>query len=187
MKFISRIHFILIILLAVAACTNSSSKKENTPTSSPKSQLSMLSAEIAKNPTSAALLYNRSKLYHSLRQDSLALNDLFKAIRIDSLQSDYFSSVADIPALNPSKIKSRYDDFTDLCVMYCLYYYMLPKVADFSREDNAERAKIGFYQAKFEALFQEMITAGDWYDFDGSGTISSSEKQPGKYSLKRVR
>jgi tetratricopeptide (TPR) repeat protein len=96
MKFICRIHFILIILLAVAACTNSSSKKENTPTSSPKSQLSILSAEIAKKPTSAALLYNRSKLYHSLKQDSLALNDLFKAIQLDSLQSDYFSSVADI-------------------------------------------------------------------------------------------
>jgi hypothetical protein len=33
----------------------------------------------------------------------------------------------------------------------------------------------------------EIITAGDWYDFDGSGSISASEKTVGKYSLKRVR
>lgn len=96
-------------------------------------------------------------------------------------------TIADIPALNPSKIKARQDDFTDLCVMYTLYYYLLPKVADFSNQDSAERAKIGFYQAKFEALLQEIIIAGDWYDFDGDATVESSEKRPGKYSLKRVR
>lgn len=113
--------------------------------------------------------------------------DWWKTMYMEQTPGFSPSTVADIPAINPSKIKSRYDDFTDLCVMYGLYYYILPKVADFSNQDNAERAKIGFYQAKFEALLQEIVTAGDWYDFDGSGTISSSEKQPGKYSLKRVR
>lgn len=113
--------------------------------------------------------------------------DWWKSMYIDQTPGFSYSSVADIPALNPSRVKARQDDFTDLCVMYSLYYYILPKVADFSNEDNAERAKIGFYQSKFESLLQEIITAGDWYDFDNSGTISSSEKQPGKYSLKRVR
>ena len=113
--------------------------------------------------------------------------DWWKTMYIDQTPGFSYSSVADIPAINPSRIRARQDDFTDLCVMYSLYYYILPKVADFSNQDNAERAKIGFYQAKFEALLQELVTAGDWYDFDNSGTIASSEKQPGKYSLKRVR
>lgn len=113
--------------------------------------------------------------------------DWWKTMYIDQTPGFSFTSVADIPALNPSKILARQNDFTDLCVMYSLYYYILPKVADFSNQDNAERAKIGFYQAKFEALLQELVTAGDWYDFDDSGAIASSEKQPGKFSLKRVR
>jgi hypothetical protein len=113
--------------------------------------------------------------------------DWWKSMYVEQTPNFSYSTVADIPALNPTKVKARQSDFTDLCVMYGLYYYILPKVADFSKEDNAERAKIGFYQSKFEALLTEVVTAGDWYDFDGSGTIASSEKQPGKYTLKRVR
>ena len=94
---------------------------------------------------------------------------------------------ADIPAVDPDLILDRQSDFTDLCVYYSFYYYLLPKIADFSQEDNAERAKIGYYQQKFDLLFGELITAGDWYDFDASGTISSDEKSPGQVNLKRIR
>lgn len=97
------------------------------------------------------------------------------------------NTVADIPALDPNRIADRQADFTDLCVYYALYNYVLPKIADFSTEDNAERAKIGFYQGKFDRLFGELIDAGDWYNFDGSGAITSAEKQPGFYNLRRVR
>lgn len=98
-----------------------------------------------------------------------------------------YQTVADIPALNPNKIKSRLNDFTDLCVYTALGEYILPSIADFGNEDNAERQKMGYYVQKAESLFGELIIAGDWYDFDGSGTIASSEKQPGIYNLKRVR
>lgn len=98
-----------------------------------------------------------------------------------------FTTVADIPAPVANKVLARKNDFTDLACYMALYEYLLPKVADFSTEDNAERAKIGFYQAKFDKLFGELITAGDWYDFNGSGAISSAEKSPGYYNLKRVR
>lgn len=97
------------------------------------------------------------------------------------------NTVADIPAPVANKVRARENDFTDLCCYLALYEYLLPKVADFSTEDNAERAKIGFYQAKFDRLFGELITAGDWYDFNGTGAVSSDEKQPGYYNLKRVR
>ena len=97
------------------------------------------------------------------------------------------NTVADIPALDIDRIQDRENDFTDLCVYYSLYNYLLPKIADFSTEENAERAKIGFYQQKFDRLFGELIDAGDWYNFDGSGAITSAEKQPGLFNLKRVR
>ena len=96
-------------------------------------------------------------------------------------------TVADIPALNPSKIKDRYNDFTELCVCMALADYVLPNVADFSNEDSAERRKMGYYKQRSENLFEELVTAGDWYDFDGRGASTQAERQPGIYNLKRVR
>jgi hypothetical protein len=98
-----------------------------------------------------------------------------------------YKTTADIPALNINRIIGRGNDFNDLCVYFALADYILPNVADFSNEDSAERKKMSYYTQKAEALFGELVSAGDWYDFDGTGTISSSEKQPGVWNLKRVR
>jgi len=65
--------------------------------------------------------------------------------------------------------------------------YILPLIADFGEERNAEVEKMGYYTNKAESLLIELLTAGDWYDFSGNGTISSAEKQPGHINLKRVR
>ena len=97
------------------------------------------------------------------------------------------STVADIPAVDPDKILDRQADFTDLCVFTALGEFILPSIADFGNEDNAERQKMSYYVNKSEQLFSELITAGDWYDFDDDGSIASSEKDPGQYNLKRVR
>ena len=97
------------------------------------------------------------------------------------------NTVADIPPLDPTKIQARQDDFTDLCCYYGFYNYILPYIADFSNEDSAERRKMGYYQQKYDLLFGELITAGDWYDFDNSATIDSADKQPGIWNLRRVR
>lgn len=98
-----------------------------------------------------------------------------------------FRTVADIPALDANRIKSRQNDFTDLCVYTALAEFILPSIADFSKEDNAERQKMGYYTQKADSLFAELITAGDWYDFDDDDSISSTEKSPGQVNLKRVR
>lgn len=98
-----------------------------------------------------------------------------------------YNSVADVPAVNADLIKAREHDFTDLCVYTALSEYILPKVANFGQEDNEERQKMGYYSQKADSLFVELITAGDWYDFDDSGTISSGEKSPGQINLKRIR
>jgi hypothetical protein len=98
-----------------------------------------------------------------------------------------YNTVADIPAVDPDKIKARLNDFKDLAIYEGLAEYILPIVADFGNEDNAERQKMGYYKNKAESLFGELITAGDWYDFDGDNTVESSEKSPGQVNLKRVR
>ena len=46
---------------------------------------------------------------------------------------------------------------------------------------------MGYYTNKADSLFDELVTAGDWYDFDDDGTVESDEKQPGQINLKRVR
>lgn len=98
-----------------------------------------------------------------------------------------FNTVADIPALDPDKIKSRQTDFTDLCVFTALAEQILPGVADFSDADSSERQKMAYYTQRMNSLFDELVSAGDWYDFDDDGTIESSEKEIGYVNLKRVR
>lgn len=97
------------------------------------------------------------------------------------------SGILDVPTPNPTLIIRRQSDFTDLCVYFTLYEYLLPKVADFSNQDTAEVRKIGFYQTKFDKLFRELIDDGSWYDFDASGTVTSTEKLPTRTNLVRVR
>lgn len=92
-----------------------------------------------------------------------------------------------VPLPNANNILARKADFTDLCVYYTLYEYLLPKVADFSNEDNAEVKKIGFYRTKFDTLLRELIDDGSWYDFSGDGTIDSKEKMPTRTNLVRQR
>lgn len=93
----------------------------------------------------------------------------------------------DVPVPNANKFIGRQQDWTDLCVYITLYEYVLPKIADFSNEDNAEYKKIGFYREKFDKLFAQLIAAGDWYDYEGTGTISNSEKAPTAVNLVRMR
>lgn len=96
-------------------------------------------------------------------------------------------TLADIPALDANRIIARQNDFTDLCVYTALADFILPSVADFGNEDSAERQKMGYYTQKSDVLFGELITSGDWYDFNDDNTISTDEKSPGQYNLKRVR
>lgn len=97
------------------------------------------------------------------------------------------TNLADIPALDPKLILDRQNDFTDLCVYTALSEYILPSIADFGNQDSSERQKMGYYGSKAEAMFAELITAGDWYDFNNSGTVTSAEKQMGQYNPKRIR
>lgn len=113
-------------------------------------------------------------------------SDWWRDLYLQKTTNPNYVTKADVPLVDVERIIERQNDFTDLCVYYALWNYVLPKIADFSREDNAERAKIGFYQGKYQFLFDELINAGDWYDLNNDGTITSGEKLPGNYALKRV-
>jgi len=118
---------------------------------------------------------------------AIKYSDWWRDLYLQETVSPSFTSASDVPDVNPNQILVRQADFTDLCVYYTLYYFILPKVADFSKEDNAERAKIGFYQQRYQALFEELINAGDWYDILNQGSITASEKKPGAMRLHRSR
>ncbi len=60
------------------------------------SDVEKISEAIKSNPNNASLYFKRSNMYRSSKQDSLALQDLYKAIKIDSTKSVYFSSIGDI-------------------------------------------------------------------------------------------
>jgi hypothetical protein len=97
------------------------------------------------------------------------------------------TDLADIPAPSANKIVDRQNDFTDLCVAVAMSDYILPKIADFGAADNAEKNKMGYYKQRGDSIFTELINAGDWYDFDGTGVVSTTEKAAGHFNLRRVR
>lgn len=99
----------------------------------------------------------------------------------------FTNGLLSLPTPDPSHVEARQADFTDLCVYHSMFEYILPKVADFSNEDNAEVKKIGLYKEKFGRLFDELIADGAWYDFDGTGTITAAEKMPTVTNIRRVR
>lgn len=117
----------------------------------------------------------------------LRSTDWWRQYYTDRDSSISYRTVADIPEVNANKIVDRQNDFTDLCVYTAMAEFILPLVADFGNEDSAERQKMGYYKNKADELFEEIVRAGDWYDFDDDGTVASTEKDPGKINLRRIR
>ena len=117
----------------------------------------------------------------------LRSSDWWASYYVSRSTNQTFRTRADIPALDPARIQARQNDFTDFAVAVALSEYILPKVANFGSEDNEERQKMGYYAQRAEKIYGELITAGDWYNFDGLGDITSSDREPGHYNLKRVR
>jgi len=89
--------------------------------------------------------------------------------------------ISNLPDVNPDRIDpnntlGRQQQFTDMCVYYCIKEYIAPLFAEFGNEESPEVSKITYYDAKFEDIFQELLAVADWYDADGDGTIQADEK-----------
>ena len=78
--------------------------------------------------------------------------------------------------IDPGNANGRRDTFTELCVYHSFAQYILPLIADFGNPESEEVSKISYYDAKFNDLFNELISIADWYDYDNDGTIQADEK-----------
>jgi len=94
-----------------------------------------------------------------------------------------YSSLADLPTPNPN-LFLRQADWTECCVYHTLSSYLYPKIADFANPESAEIEKMKYFDARFQDLFNELLSMGDFYDLDNDGTIESNEKLV-KYALTR--
>lgn len=59
-------------------------------------ELTDVTNKISKDPKNPMLYVARSRMYHQLKQDSLAIIDLKKAIQLDSSKSEYHSALGQI-------------------------------------------------------------------------------------------
>jgi len=153
----------------------------------------LLEANVLKVPAESGFVDVTDFVEDMLTKSTDRINTKFKASSWYQGYLNYTGQSVSNPALmpdfNPNYILSRQQDFTDLCVFYCFYYYILPLVADFSgaEEDSAEVQKIKYYENKFQGLFNELIALADWYDADGDGTIEDSEKVWTNQTVRRSR
>jgi hypothetical protein len=102
------------------------------------------------------------------------------------------SNLNALPNVNPNLIdpgnaNNRRTAFTELCVYHAFSQYILPLIADFGNEESEEVAKIKYYDARFNDLFNELISLADFYDFDNSGTVDTDEKAISYAPTRRTR
>jgi len=129
-----------------------------------------------------------------------ATNRIVEKIRVSKKWQDQTHSYNDSEfagLFDPNLIVRRKSDFTDMCSYYVLKEYLLAKVADWGNPESPEVQKIKYFEAKFNDLFDEMLTIMDWYDFDQSGAISATDirvglqtgrrRTRGRYNTARVR
>ena len=153
----------------------------------------LLEANVIKVPAESGFVDVTDFIEDMLTKSTDRINIKFKASSwyqgYLSYTGQSVSNPALMPDFNPNYVLSRKQEFTDLAVFYCMYYYLLPLVADFSDEDNgsAEVQKIKYYEDKFQGLFNELIALADWYDADGDGTIEASEKVWTNQTVRRSR
>lgn len=89
--------------------------------------------------------------------------------------------------IDPGNSQGRRQQFTDMCVYYTFKEYLFPLVAEFGNEDSPEVAKIQYYDAKFNDIFNELISIADWYDADGDGAVQADEKATSYARRRRTR
>ena len=89
--------------------------------------------------------------------------------------------------IDPGNALGRQQQFTDMCVYYCIGEYIAPLFAEFGNEESPEVAKITYYKNKFNDIFNELLSVADWYDADGDGTVESDEKLTTFASRRRSR
>ena len=68
--------------------------------------------------------------------------------------------------------------FKRCAVYHCLSFYILPKLTQHTAEPDRFRMMIDFYKGRFRDELDMVLQDGVEYDWDSSGVVSDSEKQP---------
>ena len=151
----------------------------------------LLEANVIKVPAESGFVDVTDFIEDMLTKSTDRINIKIKASSWWQGYLNYTGSSVSNPALmadfNPDNIATRKQEFTDMAVFYCLYYYLLPLIADFSSEDSAEVQKIKYYEDKMQGLYNELIALADWYDADGDGVVEDSEKVWTNQTVRRSR
>jgi len=68
--------------------------------------------------------------------------------------------------------------FTRAAVYHVLGYYIFPRLSTFSTDGDIFREKMKYYRTMYSEEITKLMQDGIKYDYDSSGTIEASEKQP---------
>jgi len=80
--------------------------------------------------------------------------------------------------LEMDNTKLQAAQFTRVAVFHVLAYYILPQLTQHGVERDRFREMIDFYKARFREELDLVLQDGVEYDFDSSGTVENTEKQP---------
>ena len=68
--------------------------------------------------------------------------------------------------------------WTRAAVYHVLGFYIYPRLSTFDPNGDVFREKMAFYRQEYKTEFEKILRLGVKYDYDSSGTITTSEKKP---------
>ena len=68
--------------------------------------------------------------------------------------------------------------WTRAAVYHVLGFYIYPRLSTFDPNGDVFREKMAFYRQEYKTEFKKILRLGVKYDYDSSGTITTSEKKP---------
>lgn len=148
--------YIIIAVIVLTACQESNTAKLDTGTSrSESTPFDSINALIKENPNDPLLHFERAKMHYDARDLVTSMNDVGRALKLDSTNTDFYLLLADLKLIAKESRESRdallkaYEvDPTDIDVLIRLgELYMIVRDADESFRYLNEALRIDVYNA----------------------------------------
>lgn len=105
----------MLLFIIIISCKNSTNDSQTNTSGDPA--IDKISTAISKNPKDASLYYQRAQLYYDKSIYDLSIADLKFALKIDSLNPDYYHLMADA-FLDYGNAKEAMNTMTDVMGIY---------------------------------------------------------------------